>query len=187
VGSDPAATLGEHFHPLFLYESLSGLFGVLALMFVARKLSRRVRTGDLLALFFIWYGITRFALESFRADNWTFFSVPMAQIFSTLSILVGLGLLVIRHRSGAPTLVAADAAALVAAVEAREATVEVGEVAAEVAEGAALTAEATATAEAEPADNGEAPGETTPSGEGAPADPDPNPPPTPEPTPPFPG
>ena len=29
AGSDPNATLGEHFQPLFLYESLSGLLGVL--------------------------------------------------------------------------------------------------------------------------------------------------------------
>jgi phosphatidylglycerol:prolipoprotein diacylglycerol transferase len=125
AGSDPAATLGEHFHPLFLYESLSGLFGVLALMFVARRLSGRVRTGDLLALFFIWYGITRFTLETLRADNWTFFGIPTAQIFSTLSVLVGLGLLVVRHRIGAPTLVEADARARqaeAAAAAAHEAT-----------------------------------------------------------------
>ncbi|HEX7400416.1 MAG TPA: prolipoprotein diacylglyceryl transferase, partial [Candidatus Limnocylindrales bacterium] len=35
-GSDPLATLGQHFHPMFLYESLSGLVGAIALIWIAR-------------------------------------------------------------------------------------------------------------------------------------------------------
>ena len=115
VGSDPAATLGEHFQPLFLYESLSGLLGVLALMFLARRFSGRLRTGDLLAVFFIWYGAVRFGLETLRADNWTFFGVPMAQIFSSLFIVLGILIILVRHLRGVPTLDAADAAAALAA------------------------------------------------------------------------
>ena len=117
VGSDPNATLGEHFQPLFLYESLSGLLGVLGLMFLARRFGRRLRTGDLLAAFFIWYGIVRFSLETLRADNWTFFGVPMAQIFSTIFILVGILIIVVRRLRGAPTFLVADAAEMVAAME----------------------------------------------------------------------
>jgi hypothetical protein len=117
AGSDPNATLGEHFQPLFLYESLSGLLGVLALMFLARRFGRRLRTGDLLAVFFIWYGVVRFALETLRADNWTFFGVPMAQIFSTIFIVLGIAILVIRRLRGAPTFLVADSAAKVAALE----------------------------------------------------------------------
>jgi phosphatidylglycerol:prolipoprotein diacylglycerol transferase len=118
AGSDPAATLGEHFQPLFLYESVSGFLGVLALMFLARRFGRRLRTGDLLAVFFIWYGVVRFGLETLRADNWTFFGVPMAQIFSTIFILIGIAILFVRHVRGAPKLVAVDAAAMVEEAEA---------------------------------------------------------------------
>ena len=32
--------------------------------------------GDLLLIFFIWYGLTRFALEGLRTGNWTFFGDP---------------------------------------------------------------------------------------------------------------
>ena len=117
AGSDPNATLGQHFQPLFLYESLSGLVGVLALMFLARRLPRRLRTGDLLAVFFIWYGIVRFGLETLRADNWTFFGVPMAQIFSTIFIVIGILILIVRRLRGAPTFLVADSAAMVAALE----------------------------------------------------------------------
>jgi phosphatidylglycerol:prolipoprotein diacylglycerol transferase len=117
AGSDPSATLGEHFQPLFLYESLSGLLGLLALLFLARRFGRRLRTGDLLAVFFIWYGVVRFGLETLRADSWTFFGVPMAQIFSTIFILLGIAIIVVRRLSAAPTLLVVDSAAKVAALE----------------------------------------------------------------------
>jgi phosphatidylglycerol---prolipoprotein diacylglyceryl transferase len=111
----PFAT--THFQPLFFYESLSGFLGVVGLMFLARKFGRRLRTGDLLAAFFIWYGIVRFGLETLRSDNWTFFGVPMAQIFSAIFIAVGILIIVVRRLRGAPTFLVADSAAMVAALD----------------------------------------------------------------------
>ena len=83
-GSDPTATLGERFHPLFLYESISGVLGAVVLIWIGFHLRKRLRPGDLILLFFVWYGIVRFWLETFRVDNWTFFGVPVAMIVSTL-------------------------------------------------------------------------------------------------------
>jgi phosphatidylglycerol:prolipoprotein diacylglycerol transferase len=105
----PFAT--THFHPLFLYESLSGALGLLVLLFLARRFADRLRTGDLLGVFFIWYGVVRFGLETLRADNWTFFGVPTAQLFSVLFILAGLILIAWRHARGAPTIAEVDAEA----------------------------------------------------------------------------
>ena len=99
-GSDPAATLGQHFQPMFLYESLSGLIGAMVLIWLARRFTGRLRPGDLLLVFFIWYGSVRFVLESFKADNWTFFGIPVAQIVSVLFIVPALVILMWRHRSG---------------------------------------------------------------------------------------
>ncbi len=101
-GSDPAATLGQFFHPLFLYESLSGVLGAIALIWIGFHLRKRLRPGDLILLFFVWYGIVRFALETFRIDNWTFFGVPVAQIVSVLVVVPALVILVWRHRRGHP-------------------------------------------------------------------------------------
>ncbi len=175
AGSDPNATLGQHFHPLFLYESLSGFLGALVLLFLARRFGRRLRTGDLLAAFFIWYGVVRFGLETLRADNWTFFGVPMAQIFSTIFILLGLGIILVRRLSKAPTLLVVDSAAKVAALEPVGVPGEGGDVAEEAADAAVADdladaadavddadaadyADATADgAEGEPATDGEAP------------------------------
>ena len=70
------------FHPLFLYESLSGVLGLLVLVWLGFHARKRLRPGDLLLVFFIWYAVVRFVLETFREGNWTFFGVPVAQIVS---------------------------------------------------------------------------------------------------------
>jgi phosphatidylglycerol:prolipoprotein diacylglycerol transferase len=90
------------FHPLFLYESLSGLIGAIALIWIGFHLRKRLRPGDLLLLFFVWYGLVRFALETFRQDNWTFFGIPTAQIVSMLFVIPALVILAWRHRRGHP-------------------------------------------------------------------------------------
>jgi phosphatidylglycerol:prolipoprotein diacylglycerol transferase len=90
------------FHPLFLYESLSGLLGALFLIWLGFHARKRLRPGDLILLFFVWYGLVRFVLETFRQDNWTFFGVPTAQIVSMLFVIPALLILAWRHRPGHP-------------------------------------------------------------------------------------
>jgi phosphatidylglycerol:prolipoprotein diacylglycerol transferase len=83
------------FHPLFLYESLSGVLGAIVLSLLLVRYRHRFAPGSLLFLFFIWYGVVRFALETLRENNWIAFGVPTAQIVSVAFILVGfVGLLV---------------------------------------------------------------------------------------------
>ena len=97
----PCTTLPEataRFHPLFLYESISGVLGALFLIWLGFRFRKRLRPGDLLLVFFIWYGTTRLLLETLRVDNWTFFGVPVAQIISVTVILIGVGGLLYRHR-----------------------------------------------------------------------------------------
>ena len=101
-GSDPTATFGQHFQPMFLYESLSGLVGAIVLIWIARRLAGRLRTGDLLLVFFIWYGSVRFAVETLKADNWTFFGIPTAMLISAVAVVGALGILVLRHRGRPP-------------------------------------------------------------------------------------
>ena len=142
VGSDPNATLGQHFQPLFLYESLSAIVGVVVLLWVGRRWANRLRPGDLLPIFLIWYSITRFSLEFLRAGyNWTIGGVPTAQIVSAVTIALALAILVIRH---------ARPGASVATVEAEARVVDAAELAAI----AAAEAEAAAAerAAAEPTD-----------------------------------
>jgi phosphatidylglycerol:prolipoprotein diacylglycerol transferase len=102
----PLAT--THFHPLFLYESLSGVVGALVLIWLARRRTSRLVSGDLLLIFFVWYGLTRFALEGLRSGNWTFFGIPTAQIVTLGFILFGVLALLYRHGPGRPAATAAD-------------------------------------------------------------------------------
>jgi len=95
----PESTL---FHPLFLYESLSGVVGAVALIWLGFHARKSLRPGDLLLLFFVWYGMVRFVLETFRHDNWTFFGVPTAQIVSLLFVIPSLVILAWRHRRDHP-------------------------------------------------------------------------------------
>ena len=97
-----------HFHPLFLYESLSGIAGALVLLWLARRRNSRLVPGDLLLIFFIWYGVTRFALEGLRSGNWTFFGIPTASIVTLGFILVGVLGLWYRHGPGRPAVLARD-------------------------------------------------------------------------------
>jgi phosphatidylglycerol:prolipoprotein diacylglycerol transferase len=95
----PVATTG--FHPLFLYESLSGILGAITLLWIARRWGPRMRPGDLVLIFFIWYAVVRFLLETLRTGNWTFNGIPTAMIVSAIVIVVSAALLVWRHRPAA--------------------------------------------------------------------------------------
>ena len=95
----PLATTG--FHPLFLYESLSGVLGAVTLLWIARRYGRSMRPGDLFLVFLIWYAAVRLALETLRTGNWTFFGVPTAIVVSAVVIVGSLLVLAYRHRPGA--------------------------------------------------------------------------------------
>jgi phosphatidylglycerol:prolipoprotein diacylglycerol transferase len=101
----PCSTFPEattRFHPLFLYESLSGVLGAIVLIWIGYHLRDRLRPGDILLAFFVWYGVVRFALETFRHDNWLFFGTPTAQVVSLGFIVPSLVILAWRHRPGHP-------------------------------------------------------------------------------------
>ena len=83
----PEATTA--FHPLFLYESISGILGALVLIWLGYHRRDRLRPGDLLLIFFIWYGTVRFFLEPLRQENWTFNGIPTAMLVSLGFIAVG--------------------------------------------------------------------------------------------------
>ena len=92
----PEATTA--FHPLFLYESVSGLLGAALLIWLSRRRPYPLRPGDQILIFFMWYAVVRFLLENLRTGNWFVSGIATAQL---MSILFGLGaflLLVYRHR-----------------------------------------------------------------------------------------
>jgi len=92
----PEATTA--FHPLFLYESISGVLGALFLIWLSRRRPYPLRPGDQALIFFIWYPIVRFVLENLRTGNWVVGGVPTAQIMSVAFALGAFLILLYRHR-----------------------------------------------------------------------------------------
>lgn len=97
----PEATTG--FHPLFLYESLLDLAGGLIALLIARRGGARLRDGDLVAFWMIWYGGIRIWLETFRAGwAWTIGGLPTASWIGIVLVVAGVALLA-RNRMQART------------------------------------------------------------------------------------
>jgi phosphatidylglycerol:prolipoprotein diacylglycerol transferase len=98
----PLAT--THFQPLFLYESLSGLLGLVTFLWLASRPRPWLRVGDLAGIMFIWIGGVRFLLEFLRVNNWRLGDIPTAQLFGAGFVVLGIGILVLRRIQHAPIL-----------------------------------------------------------------------------------
>jgi phosphatidylglycerol---prolipoprotein diacylglyceryl transferase len=85
------------FHPVFLYESVINTIGFIVLVLLARKWKRK-KEGDLILIYMIWYGVNRIIVESLRPDAWTLAGgLPTAQLISIGMVVVGAGVLIVRH------------------------------------------------------------------------------------------
>lgn len=91
------------FHPLFAYEALLNLLGMLVLILVIRRFGPRLFTGDIILMYVMWYGAVRTALEPFREDNWIILGVPTAMWIGIVGFVLAAAWLVIRHRRGRGT------------------------------------------------------------------------------------
>jgi phosphatidylglycerol:prolipoprotein diacylglycerol transferase len=85
------------FHPLFLYESLINAIGFIFLVLVSRKW-RRLKEGDVILLYMLWYGANRIFVESLRPDAWTLAGgLPTAQLISIGLVVIAVIALIVRH------------------------------------------------------------------------------------------
>ncbi|MCP4358383.1 MAG: prolipoprotein diacylglyceryl transferase [Chloroflexi bacterium] len=84
----------SRFHPAFLYESLWNLLAFLVLYTLAKRYDDKLLTGELTALYLIFYAVGRILLETVRLDSRTLnlagLNLNMA-IATFVSLLVALG------------------------------------------------------------------------------------------------
>ena len=77
------------------------LIGVFVLLFLWNRFTARGRlliAGDVGLLYFVWYGVERSVLETFRSGwDWTLFGLPMAQIVGLGAAAVAIVAILIRH------------------------------------------------------------------------------------------
>ena len=83
---------GVYYHPTFLYESLLNLICFIVLL-ILRK-NKKIHVGFITGIYFIWYGVVRFFIESLRTDSLMLGSFRMAQVISIVLIIVGVLLLI---------------------------------------------------------------------------------------------
>ncbi len=87
---------GYYREPTFLYESIFSLIGFILLLILRKQ--KRIKTGYIVSTYFIWYGIERLIIESFRSDSLMLGPLKVAQLVSILFIIIGI-IIIIRNRN----------------------------------------------------------------------------------------
>ncbi len=100
AGYDPALPV----HPTFLYESLWCLLGFLVLHLISKKCYRF--SGQIFALYLIWYGAERAVLEGLRTDSLMWGNLRVSQWVSVAAVALGIVLFGVWRKRG---IVSADA------------------------------------------------------------------------------
>ncbi len=84
---------GVYHHPTFLYESLWNVLGFIIL--ITFKSTKSLKNGQLTGIYFIWYSVGRFIIESLRQDSLMLFGIlKQAQIISILLIIIGIVIII---------------------------------------------------------------------------------------------
>lgn len=84
---------GNYYIPTFFYESLICIIGLIIILIIRR--TNLFKKGNITSFYLIWYGITRFIIESYRTDSLMMTSLKQAQIISILMILIGIILFIV--------------------------------------------------------------------------------------------
>ena len=80
---------GKYYHPTFFYESLWCFLGFIILI-VLIKYRKKLKRGVITGVYFMWYSICRFFIESLRTDSLMLGNAKIAQIVSVLLFVLGL-------------------------------------------------------------------------------------------------
>jgi phosphatidylglycerol---prolipoprotein diacylglyceryl transferase len=91
-----------HFHPLFLYESLLNLAIAGILLYVGSRFKNVLKDGDIFFMYLVGYPMVRFSLEFLRLDSSYVGGINANQTAMAVIALVSIGMLIWRHRPGAP-------------------------------------------------------------------------------------
>ena len=83
---------GTYHHPTFLYESIGCLL-IFIIIMIIRNL-KNIKDGQIISIYFIFYGIIRFLIESLRQDSLMFFNLKIAQLVSIFMVVLGLYLFI---------------------------------------------------------------------------------------------
>jgi prolipoprotein diacylglyceryl transferase len=88
---------GTLFHPLFLYEIIWNVVGIVLLLAIERKY--KPRWGLFFGMYLIWYGLGRSWLEAIRIDpsEFSFLGIPTNVWAAFAAIVVGIVIIAVQH------------------------------------------------------------------------------------------
>ena len=86
---------GNYYLPMFYFESILCLIGVIVLIIISRF--RYIRNGQQFGFYLVWYSLIRFFIEKYRTDSLMLGSFKIAQIVSVILFFVGLIIIVIQN------------------------------------------------------------------------------------------
>ncbi len=89
---------GNFYHPTFLYESIWNMLGFILLLLI-RKYVKKLKTGQLTGIYFIWYSLGRFPIEGMRTDSLMLGNLRVAQIVSLILLISGIILIIVRQKN----------------------------------------------------------------------------------------
>jgi phosphatidylglycerol:prolipoprotein diacylglycerol transferase len=88
----------EYYHPLFLYESLWNLGNMLLMLWISRRFTERLKSGDIFLVYLIVYPVGRFLLDFLRLDASMVGGININQsIMGVVAVCAALTLF-LRHR-----------------------------------------------------------------------------------------
>lgn len=94
---------GAYRHPVFLYEGMLNLVG-LVLILVGRRKIKQIECGDLMAFYLVWYGIVRIPMEVLRLNSGVNdpimlgdTGIPVSIVTAVIFILSGVAFFVLKR------------------------------------------------------------------------------------------
>jgi phosphatidylglycerol:prolipoprotein diacylglycerol transferase len=88
------------FVPLFAYEMVLNLIGMLIILYVMRRFGPRLFAGDAVLMYIMWYGSVRTLLETYRVNNWTIAGLPTAMWIGIIGVVLAAAWFWYRHHRG---------------------------------------------------------------------------------------
>jgi len=92
-GGDPSL----RYQPLFFYEFLLNLLNMAILLVVSRKMSTKLKDGDIFILYLVIYSLGRFFLEYLKVDQNVLWGIYTNQIIMGIVFILSTGFLIFRH------------------------------------------------------------------------------------------
>ena len=88
----------EYYHPLFFYEAIWNLANMVLLLWISRRFSERLKSGDIFLVYLIVYPVGRFLLDFLRLDAALVGGININQTIMAIVAVCSASALIFRHR-----------------------------------------------------------------------------------------